>query len=124
MKLKRQTRFAKIGTKITVNIGQNEKVLLKNGQTATIPLDKGREEIYIRQWRSRRIKVCDQDFYLIVDNPLNVILFWSSIALILISHLLLSFDSDFLWWFTLIGILLLAVSYLTPRCHFKKAKEN
>ncbi|VTS34303.1 membrane protein [Streptococcus porcinus] len=123
MKLKRQTRFAKIGTKITVNIGHKEKVLLKNGQTVIIPLDKEREEIYIRQWRSRRIEVCDQDVYLIVDNPLNVILFWSSIVLILISHLLLSFDSDVLWWSTLIGMLLLASSYLTPRCHFKKAKE-
>ncbi|VTS18589.1 membrane protein [Streptococcus pseudoporcinus] len=124
MKLERRTRFAKIGAKMTVNIGHREKVLLKNGQTVSIPLDKDGEEIFIRQCFGKKLRVYDQDFYLIVDNPLNVILFWSSILLILISHLLLHFDSNLLWWLTIIGILLLAGSYLRPPCYFKKAKED
>ncbi|MGT2958804.1 hypothetical protein A9Q68_04055 [Streptococcus bovimastitidis] len=124
MKLKRKTRFARIGAPITIEIGKNEKVLLRNGQEIEIPLADNGTEIRLRQRFSPKMAVKENDSFVIVDKPKTVLIFWFIIVLIIASHLLLPFDSDLLWWLSIIGIVLVIISFILPKYELQDSKKT
>lgn len=124
MKLKRQTRFAKIGAPIIIDIGKNEKVLLRNGQDIEIPLADNGTEIKLRQRFSPKIAVKESDSFVIVDKQKTILIFWFSIILIIASHLILPFDSDLLWWLSIIGIGLVIISFILPKYELQNSKKT
>ncbi|CAM4146433.1 hypothetical protein AT575_02030 [Streptococcus penaeicida] len=124
MKIKRQTHLAKVGAPITVDIGNIEKILLQNGQEIEIPIAKNETPIRLRQRFSPRILVNGSDSYVIVDRPKTIITFWFSIILIIISHLLLPFDSDLLWCLSVIGISLLIITFNLPKYELQNSKKT
>ncbi|HEL0521825.1 TPA: hypothetical protein TUW55_000271 [Streptococcus equi subsp. zooepidemicus] len=115
MKLRRKTRLTKIGAPMTVNIGKSHKVKLYPGESIDIDLPDAEDYLTIKHSRQAKKIVTNQDQVTITDNPINLILFWSGVVLVLGSHLVLSFDSSWLYWLTIIGLSSIIVSYLVPR---------
>ncbi|WEM62617.1 hypothetical protein [Streptococcus parauberis] len=114
MIIKRETHFAKIGTKITIYIGNTYTAKLKNNQEIKCKIDK-QEKLKVKASLQKAKVVDNQDLVIIQDNPLNLLLFWLGVATILISHLFLSYNSSVLYYISLVSILLIFVSYLLPQ---------
>ncbi|MCL6222587.1 hypothetical protein ML603_03065 [Streptococcus dysgalactiae subsp. equisimilis] len=115
MNIKRQTRLVRMGAPVTIFIGDKHKAALYNGDSLDIDLPDGQTQLTIKHSRQTAITVSDEDKLLLKDNPLNLLLFWSGVFLILGSHVLLSFDNPLLFYLTLTGFISLASSYFVPR---------
>lgn len=100
---------------MTVNIGKSHKVKLYPGESIDIDLPDAEDYLTIKHSRQAKKIVTNQDQVTITDNPINLILFWSGVVLVLGSHLMLSFDSSWLYWLTIIGLSSIIASYLVPR---------
>ncbi|MGT2934393.1 hypothetical protein ACVR0P_00535 [Streptococcus castoreus] len=119
MKLKRQTHLVKIGAPVTILIGNDRKITLWNGQSIAFDLPEGETMLTIKHSRQVAKRVTAQDQLILKDNPLNLVLFWGGVLLILGSHVFLSFDNNLLFYLTLTGFISLASSYLVPRFQWK-----
>lgn len=75
MIIKRETHFAKIGTKITIYIGNTYTAKLKNNQEIKCKIDK-QEKLKVKASLQKAKVVDNQDLVIIQDNPLNLLLFW------------------------------------------------
>ncbi|MGT2809147.1 hypothetical protein DIX60_06235 [Streptococcus iniae] len=123
MIIKRCTRFSYFGATITLLIGSNQKVVLKKGESINIPIQTSGEMVKLKRPFQTGKQVYDSDVLLLKDNLKSILFFWSAIALIMISHLVLPFDSDWLFWLTIIGLGLLLGSYLIPSLKWENEKE-
>lgn len=123
MIIKRQTRFSKIGTKITVYIGNDYTAKLKNQQEVECQIER-EEKLKVKASLQKAIVVTNDDLVIIQDNPLNLLLFWFGITTVLLSHLFLTHDSSILYYFSLFSLLLVVVSYLLPQVKITIKKTN
>ncbi|KHD44046.1 hypothetical protein ACVRZD_01600 [Streptococcus hongkongensis] len=114
MNIKRQTTFFKIGTTITVYIGNLYTAKLKNSQEMTCHFE-GKQELKVKSSLQKKILITDSDHIVISDNPLPLLLFWSGILTVVISHLCLSYDSPVLYYLSILSLLLIVFSYLMPQ---------
>lgn len=113
--IKRQTRLVKMGAPVTILIGKNHKVSLYNGDSLEVDLAEGQTQLIVKHSRQAAITVSNEDKLLLKDNPLNLILFWTGVFLILGSHVLLTFDNPWLFYLTLAGFISMLASYFLPR---------
>ena len=123
MIIKRCTRFSFFCATIILLIESNQKVVLKKGESINIPIQTSGEMVKLKRPFQTGKQVYDSDVLLLKDNLKSILFFWSAIALIMISHLVLPFDSDWLFWLTIIGLGLLLGSYLIPSLKWENEKE-
>lgn len=124
MIIKRCTRFSFFGANITLHVGKNRKLVLKKGESINIPIQASGEKIKLKRPFQHSKLVFDSDIYLLKDNFKTLLCFWSAIAIIILSHLILPFDSEWLFWLTIVGLTLLLVSYLMPSLKWEKEKKR
>ncbi|KGR72993.1 hypothetical protein ACVRWQ_00445 [Streptococcus phocae subsp. salmonis] len=115
MKLERKTRFSKIGAPVTVFIGDYQKVSLYNKENITVDLLEEETFLSIKHSRQAKKRVTNDQNLVITDNPLHLLLFWSGVTLIIVSQLLLSFDSQLLYFLTVFGFASILCSFFIPK---------
>jgi len=123
MKIIRQTQFSKFGSKLTLFLGDNYQIILRNKEEISFNIGSETLPIRLRRQLLKPIQVTNDNLIRISDNSLKLSLFWSSFIIILISHLLMSFDSDYLFWISLFAVLLLFSSLLLSPVTWTIEKE-
>lgn len=106
--VKRQTKYIRAFAPIYITLnGKTVARLLENEETQ-LSLDFPNTILSIRGNRQSRLAVNHQDIILIKDNPLNFLIFWSSILLILGGQFIFDLGSwpmAILTWFGITGII-------------------
>lgn len=123
MKIIKQTQFSKFGSKLTLFLGDNHQIILRNKEEISVNIGSETLPIRLRRQLQKPIQVTNDNLIRISDNSLKLSLFWSSFIIILVSHLLMSFDSDYLFWISLFAVLLLFSSFLLSPVTWTIEKE-
>ncbi|WP_159549255.1 hypothetical protein [Streptococcus halichoeri] len=121
MIIQRATRWSAFGQKLVILIDQDQKAILANHDSITLPKSQKEEQtLSIKHSFHSTITASAKDQLTIVDNPYHLLPFLTGIILIVIAHLTLSFDSALLVWLSIVGLVLIVSSFFIPKTRWQK----